>query len=517
MYSFLGHKHLLMKNSSVITPWDVSTLTDRRTGSIGSDLELFISSDGLNVYAYNDSTLLITQYILSTPLDNASIGGVYATFDASGQLGRPNDIFLSYSGDIMFLLHTEQYTGTVFSYSLSTPFNISTAVYQTSWTIDYMQYFRQIRFVGNGYIMYACGWEIHRYDLTVPYDITTAVKSSQFNLNAPAYELSFRNDGRYVIGINGSYADSYEMTTPYDITTLTEFASLFVVTTVEKYTNGFFVDREGKYLFNTGSNYGAFSRRSLAVEANPPQIGPWVENTDIISGLGDIGGYSRPAAVTIEGELYLFSTEDSLTLNTWKWNGSAWVVDAAIQNGITILGTREMIEPVYIGSDIFLIFAYGNDFRGYLWNGSSWDANTTIIDGLSTGSNASLGIFYVGATLYCIGATYSNDWSGFVWNGSGWTADLSILTGIIQIQYDCMVEPFYFEDELYLLVLNHYTFAAFKWNGSSWNEFSTMKGGLEGDSSGEIYGADTPTVLYIDKKLHLILGSSYGAFDGFKY
>ncbi len=517
MYSFLGHKNLLIKADTIV-PWDVSTLSPSRSGNIDSDYNLFISPDGLNVYAYDASTLLISQYPLSTAFDNDSIGSLSSSFDASGQLGAPSNIHFSYDGSTMFLVEPGEFSGTVYMYTLSTPWLVSTAVYQSSLLVDYMTWFRDIYFVGNGYIMYVIGWESWRYDLTTPYDISTAVKSSQSLSSTPANFLNFSNDGRYAIGLSGYYVESFEMTTPYDISTLTQFASFLMIGTIEKSTYGLFVDRAGQYVFNTGTNYNIFYRQSLSVVDKPAPIGPWVENTDIVSGLGDLDDDSSPAIVKIASDYYLLATNGlDTTLNSWKWNGSAWVTDTTINSGLSLLETDELIHPVYIGDSIYLIIVDNSAdvFRGFLWNGASWDSNSAIVSNLSSPGNPAITTFYIGSVLYCIVATYSQIWTAYTWTGSGWTTNASVLAGLdMDSSYAYRVSAFYLQGELYLLVPHRSTYVdGYKWNGSTWVSFPTIMGGLEGD----IGSYEEPVVFYFDNKLYLIFGTSYGTFNGYEY
>lgn len=92
------------------------------------------------------------------------------------------------------------------------------------------------------------------------------------------------------------------------------------------------VSSSSPYLIE-GNLGGTFSGWSLSNSG-------WSSNSEIISGLTDVGYESSPTIFTYDGDMYLISGEGDDVLNAWKWSGTAWVSDTSIVSGLTAHASR---------------------------------------------------------------------------------------------------------------------------------------------------------------------------------
>ena len=165
---------------SLSTAWDVSTasydnvsldVSNEMTSTIGLD----ISSDGTKVYIISPISDLIYQYNLSTAYDLSTGSYSTKTFNPTTQEGAPYSSIVSRNGDKLFVLGA--INATVYQYSLSTAFDISTASYDNvSFSVSSEDSGEQsISFSYDGTKMYFVGDgspSIHQYNTVTPATIT---------------------------------------------------------------------------------------------------------------------------------------------------------------------------------------------------------------------------------------------------------------------------------------------------------------------------------------------------------
>lgn len=118
---------------NLTTPWDISTGVYEKQSPMMFDygFEIYgcrIADNGENIYLSVDSDDKIHQYSLPTPWDVTVTSDTLKSIDISGQDNIPDNVFFKPDGLKMYLIG-DQYK-TVFQYALSTPWDISTAVYE---------------------------------------------------------------------------------------------------------------------------------------------------------------------------------------------------------------------------------------------------------------------------------------------------------------------------------------------------------------------------------------------------
>jgi len=161
---------------SLSTPWDISTASYDGKNFVltGEDLYptgIFFKSDGTKMYMvgrYHDS---VYQYSLSTPWDISTASYDNISFDVSGQETMPRSITFKPDGTKMWVGGSD--SDRIYQYSLSTSWDISTASYDnisfdvSSQDIEPMDTF----FKPNGTKMYVMGQSskrVYQYSLFIP-------------------------------------------------------------------------------------------------------------------------------------------------------------------------------------------------------------------------------------------------------------------------------------------------------------------------------------------------------------
>ncbi|MBA7548257.1 hypothetical protein ES705_40708 [subsurface metagenome] len=118
------------------TPWDISTAKYNRINLDISEVNvhpmgLFFSSDGTKFYISDLYYRAVFQYTLSIPWDITS--GLFSDkfFYLGEQGSQPRNIFFSPDGSNLYTVDT--IAGTVYQYTLSIPWDLSTIVYSNKY------------------------------------------------------------------------------------------------------------------------------------------------------------------------------------------------------------------------------------------------------------------------------------------------------------------------------------------------------------------------------------------------
>ncbi len=194
------------------TAWDVSTASyDSKSYSVSSQettpRSLYIKSDGLKMYVFGDATDTIYQYTLSTAWDISTASYDSVSKNVSSEAVNGTAITLNANGTSLYLAEGDQY---VTSYTLSTAWNISTASSPV----------------------------VHNF-------------SSQ---DTTVVGISFNSDGTIFV-LNGSTNNKfyfYTLSTPYDLSTATYTNSSYSWTSVDTAMQGIFWGDSNKRLFSIG-------------------------------------------------------------------------------------------------------------------------------------------------------------------------------------------------------------------------------------------------------------------------
>ena len=135
-------------------------------------------------------------------------------------------------GTIMYVSERETDPDTIMQYSLSTPFDISTATFQFKTTLTNITLPHAIEFHPNGTKMYVInntGTTVEHYTLTTAWDTSTLDHYGTYNVanEEQLRALTFKPDGTrmYVTGADAFIIKEYTLTTAWDVTSATNTAN----------------------------------------------------------------------------------------------------------------------------------------------------------------------------------------------------------------------------------------------------------------------------------------------------
>ena len=211
---FIGQADDAVEQFSLSTPWDISTLshdgvitvTPQTTGPFN----VVFSFDGINMYVSGTDNNGVFQYTLSTPWEISSATYVRSFIVTSYVTGLTGTHF-SPDGTNMFCVGS--INDILARFILSTPWDISTASYESQISVlSQDTNVRDLSFKPDGTRMYLLGdssGKIHQYDLSTPWDITSAALSFSFDTESETwgstYGMFFRDDGQKFFLVNASF------------------------------------------------------------------------------------------------------------------------------------------------------------------------------------------------------------------------------------------------------------------------------------------------------------------------
>jgi len=202
-----------------------SSTTTRKLG-------LEFSNDGSKMYSIGFDDDLIIEYTLSIPYSVTTAIRTYElSVTANGQY--PRGLAFSADGSKMFILG--QGTKVIYAYNLTIPYDLSTAVIGTD-SFDISSYtslsVQGVDFNPDGTRMYLTNARtnsssIEQFSLSTPFEIATASylgsKDISSRFGSSVYGITFGNGGTQMF--IGHYSDNrvvkYLLSTPYDVSTAT--------------------------------------------------------------------------------------------------------------------------------------------------------------------------------------------------------------------------------------------------------------------------------------------------------
>ena len=226
----------------ILTTKSFGFITFKQSKDISSDAtglrQINFKPDGKIMYVTNrendDISVVDTvkQYSLSTPFDIST-----ATLTSSTLLtniDKPHAIHFKTDGKVMYVVDNGSLT--IEQYNLTTAWDTSTLVHDDNFAISDENQLRSLAFKYDGTKMYVTGNEtevIQQFTLSTPWDVTSATKDSTESSaltgkEAKPRSIQFNSDGT-IFYIGGEGTDSihkYTLSTPWDVSTL-EFSQSY--------------------------------------------------------------------------------------------------------------------------------------------------------------------------------------------------------------------------------------------------------------------------------------------------
>jgi len=243
--------------SSLEGTFDITQVTfDTSINTQDSDVrDIQWNNDGTRLYEVGRNTLEIYQYTLSTPFEittaSHSTGDSISTQDTT-PLG------IAWNDDGSRLYEVGRDSNRIYQYSVSTPFDINTASFLTSISTQDNNS-SGIAWNDDGSRLYEVGFgsdQIYQYTVSTPFDITTASHSSGDSINTQANGatgIAWNDDGSRLYEVDFFDAEIYQYTvsTPFEITSASFSTS---ITSQDSNPTGIVWNNNGSRFYESGSN-----------------------------------------------------------------------------------------------------------------------------------------------------------------------------------------------------------------------------------------------------------------------
>jgi len=219
------------------------------------------NNDGSKMYIVGESNYSVFQYTLSAPFNLSTASYDSVSFSVNAQDTSPVGIVFSGDGSKMYI--TGFSNKTVFQYTLSTPFNLATASYESvSFSVAGQDAGpRDVAFNSDGSKMYMVGsssLSIHQYTLSTPFNMSTASYDSvSFSVSAQEatpFGIAFNNDGSkmYILGFSNDTVYQYTLSTPFDLSTASYESVSFSVAAQDTSPAGIAFNNDGSKMYMLG-------------------------------------------------------------------------------------------------------------------------------------------------------------------------------------------------------------------------------------------------------------------------
>jgi DNA-binding beta-propeller fold protein YncE len=230
----------------------------------------FKVKNGIQPTVYNEGVGTVVSAV-----EGYSIGSaVYdsKSFSVNAQDTNANGFTFNATGTKLYVVGRTN--NSIFQYSLSTAYDISTASYDSVSFSVATQETNPIEavFKSDGTKLYVVGWggdAVFQYGLTTAYDISTAsydsVSFSFASQDSVAGSIYFKPDGTkfYILGAANDTVFQYSMTTAWDLSTASYDSVSFSFSSQETNPYGLLFNSDGTKMFVTGNTGDATFQYSL--------------------------------------------------------------------------------------------------------------------------------------------------------------------------------------------------------------------------------------------------------------
>ena len=309
------------------------------------------NNDGTKLYVTGPGTDTVFQYSLSTAFDLDTMSYDSVSFNANSQNTAIAGVAFNSNGTKMYLVG---YNGpaSVFQYTLSTAFDLSTASYD-SVTFNVSSQASTafgLAFNNDGTKMYIVSFgndTIYQYSLSTAFDLSTASYDS-VSLSVNAQEaapsgMTFNNDGTkmYIVGENGDEVNQYGLSTAFDLSTASYDNIAFSLSSQDSTPADIAFSNDGTKMYMVGYNTDTVYQYSTGIVA---------------------GEYPTASPVVVTG----LTNGTSYTFNVWAINLSGWSSPSGASASFSPAAPRGIFAGGYTGS--------GSNVMDYITISSTGDA-----------------------------------------------------------------------------------------------------------------------------------------------
>jgi DNA-binding beta-propeller fold protein YncE len=247
--------------------WDLSNASyDSVSFSMATQIVslqgLFFKSDGRKLYGVDRASATIYQYSLSTAWDVSTASYDSVSFDASAQGGAATGFYIKDDGTKLFIVNGA--TNDIFAYTMSTAWNISTASYDSiSLDVQYQDEAPQgLWFKSDGTKVYMVGQttdSVYQYSMSTAWNLSTGSYDS-VSLNVTSQDGSpsdivFKPDGTklFVLGADNDSVYQYSLSNAWDLSTASYDSVSFSISSEETNPRALALKADGKKFYVGGN------------------------------------------------------------------------------------------------------------------------------------------------------------------------------------------------------------------------------------------------------------------------
>jgi DNA-binding beta-propeller fold protein YncE len=405
-------------------PWDISTAVFNgkpKNWLYLGDVEALpygvsFKSDGYKMYITGQGSAKISEYNLSTAWD-VNTATLLQQADLSTQTTSPRDIFFKEDGTKVYV--PEGTNDTVLEYDLTTAWDISSLSYVQSVSVASQETIPNgVFFKSDGTAMYVVGQStdtVYQYTLSTAWDVSTASYASKsFSVasqeNAPG-GIFFKSDGTkmFIAGTQGDDVNEYALSTAWDVSTAS-YTTNFAFSVFTKNNQGLFFKSDGTSVFTVGTLPDAVSRYDLSTAwdvSTASFTAPTTNYYDVSSQVGNGQGIFLKDDGT---EMYVCDS-GSDAIYQYSLSTAYEISSASYLQSFSVSSQETSPRDLFFKSDgtkMYVTGTVGDDVNQYSLS-TAWDISTASFEKLksvSTWETAPTGIAFKsdGTKMYIVGS-----------------------------------------------------------------------------------------------------------------
>jgi len=274
---------------------------------------LAFNNSGTKMYIVGLTSDSVFQYSLSTAFDVSTASYDSVSFSVSSQDTVPTEVIFNNAGTKMYIVGNANKT--IYQYSLSTAFDLSTASYDSvSFSvISQESALYGMNFNNDGTKMYVIGASdyVFQYSLSTAFDLSTASYDSvSFSVTSQdnfPYQVVFNSDGTkmYIVGNGSDTVYQYSLSTAFDVSTASYDSVSFSVSSQDTSPLGIVFNSDGTKMYIVGLSNDAVYQYSTGSSALATIAYP--------SSVNFAGGTAPDAPANGETDILTFYTSDGGT------------------------------------------------------------------------------------------------------------------------------------------------------------------------------------------------------------